>query len=208
MIRLASFLRDRRGASAAEFALVLPVMLLFLLGIIDVGRYIWNVNQVEKATQTGTRWAVATEVIPTGLNSYSFSISGGVPQGEVVPITKFPGVNCSSDTGVVSCQCKTENGGSCAFDATTANSTAFNALATRMNEIYGGIRPDNIEIDYDWSGLGYAGDPESSDVSPIVTVRVTRLAFRPIFLVGLINFSLPTLSYSLTMEDGAGAFAN
>ena len=37
-MRLA-FLTDRRGATAAEFALVLPAALLLLFGVIDVGRY-------------------------------------------------------------------------------------------------------------------------------------------------------------------------
>jgi hypothetical protein len=32
--------------------------------------------------------------------------------------------------------------------------------------------------------------------------------FRPIFLVGLFEFTLPDLSYTLTLEDGAGTFAN
>ena len=47
MIRLRSFARDERATSAAEFALVLPVMLFFLLGIIDVGRFMWYVSQAE-----------------------------------------------------------------------------------------------------------------------------------------------------------------
>ena len=63
---LRAFLRDGRGASAAEFALVLPLFLLFLLGTVDAGRYIWTVNEAEKATQIGARWAVATQLIPGG----------------------------------------------------------------------------------------------------------------------------------------------
>ena len=50
--------------------------------------------------------------------------------------------------------------------------------------------------------------PNGSDVDPLVTVRVTNLPFRPIFLGQIFDFGLPDLNYSLTMEDGAGSYAN
>ena len=77
-----------------------------------------------------------------------------------------------------------------------------------MNQIYGGIGSTNVTVDYDWSGLGYAGDPTGPDVAPLVTVRTTGLQFRPTFLANIFDFGLPDLSYTLTMEDGQGTFAN
>ena len=77
-----------------------------------------------------------------------------------------------------------------------------------MNQIYGGIGNQNVQIDYDWSGLGYSGDHNGSDVDPLVTVTVKNVAFRPIFLAGIFNFGLPDLSYTLTMEDGEGVYSN
>lgn len=205
---------DDRAASAVEFALVIPVVILFLLGIIDVGRFIWNTNEIEKAVQIGTRWAVATDIIPgaddssAGLKNYSFAISGGIPQGQVVPKTSFPGLSCEATSGSLQCSCKT--GGSCSFTSTPGvrGLTAFNQLVGRMNQIYGGIGNENVQIDYDWSGLGYSGDPNGSDVDPLVTVTVKDVGFRPIFLAGIFDFGLPDLSYTLTMEDGEGAFSN
>lgn len=64
---------DENGGPAAEFALVLPVALLFLAGIIDVGRYMWTYNEAEKATQMGVRYAVATDAVASGLAEYSFA---------------------------------------------------------------------------------------------------------------------------------------
>ena len=61
---LGKLCRDRSGAGAAEFALVLPLFLMFLLGIIDAGRYMWEHNRAEKATQMGTRYAVVTDMVP------------------------------------------------------------------------------------------------------------------------------------------------
>ncbi|WP_246444371.1 TadE family protein [Sphingomonas sediminicola] len=59
-----NILRRDDGATAAEFAMVLPLLILFLFGIIDVGRYMWTLNQVEKATQMGARMAVVTNMVP------------------------------------------------------------------------------------------------------------------------------------------------
>jgi TadE-like protein len=202
MNMLRRFTRDTSGGPAAEFALVLPLALIFLFGIIDVGRYMWEVNRAEKATQTGARWAVATDIIASGLVDYSFTVDGGILQGEPIPEADFPGVECDS-TG-----CSCANGGSCDFDL-DANADSFNALVDRMNDIKVDIGAANVIVNYRYSGLGYAGDPNGPDVAPIVTVQVQNLAFTPLIgaLLG-ITFNIPTLSYSLTMEDGAGGFSN
>jgi Flp pilus assembly pilin Flp len=211
---LSDFLRDERGASAAELALLLPLFLMFLLGTIDAGRYIWAVNQAEKATQIGARWAVATQLIPggddaDGLLEYSF-LDDGVETGTAVGVSHFPGVSCATSGANVSCSCK--SGGTCNFDyaATSAVSrAAWAALVKRMQQIDPDLKPANIQIDYDNSGLGYAGDPNGPDVAPLVTVSLRNLRFKPIALF-LFNASLPipSASYSLTLEDGQGTTSN
>lgn len=200
-----AFTRDERATSAAEFALVLPLLLLLLLGTIDVGRWVWNVGQLEKATMMGTRYAVVTDMVPSGLASYSFAVSGGIPQGNVVPQTSFPGVTCSAPSGTVSCTCV--SGGSCAFPL-TADQVAFERIVARMNVLYGGIGLDDVTIDYAYSGLGYAGDPDGSDVDPIVRISVANQAFRPISLGTFRDLGLPGTSHALTMEDGEGSLGN
>ncbi len=52
--------------------MVLPLLILFLFGIIDVGRYMWTLNQVEKATQMGARMAVVTNMVPGGLAAQNY----------------------------------------------------------------------------------------------------------------------------------------
>ena len=197
------FVSDDRGSSAAEFALILPIFLLFLLGLIDVGRFAWSFNELEKSTQTGARWAVATDMIPSNLISYSFAVQGGITQGTVVPLTAFPGVRCvGSAAGTPNCTCK----GPCAFDP-TGNATAFSTLLARMRQIYPSIPAASLNVDYDWSGIGFSGDPNGPDVAPIVTVSVKNLTFPLLFMLGT-EVGLPTSRYSMTLEDGQGTVSN
>jgi Flp pilus assembly protein TadG len=59
--RRARFLLNQRGQALAEFALVLPVLMLLIAGIIDFGRA-WNIKQaVTDAAREGARYAVVAD---------------------------------------------------------------------------------------------------------------------------------------------------
>ncbi len=204
MNAIRNFLRNDSGGPAAEFALVLPIFLIFFLGIIDVGLYAWNINRAEKATQVGARHAVVTDMVASGLANYKFATTGGIPQGTTVPQSAFPGMTCTGTATTATCTCTA----ACTFP-TTANGIAFGNIVGRMKGIMNTIEPANVRVDYDWSGLGFAGDPNGPDVAPIVTVTVQNLTFTPLtFQLFGGTVTLPTLSYSLTSEDGEGTFAN
>lgn len=202
---LRAFLRHTGGASAAEFSLVLPIFLIAIVGTIDVGRYIWSINTAEKATQIGARWAVATDMVASGLQGYSFAISGGIPQGTTVPAGSFPGIVCTGTSSTATCNCRSGSASYC----TGSSAAAFRNLVDRMNTIDSRITYANVQVAYDWSGLGFAGDPNGPDVAPLTTVTVSNLQFTPIttMLFGG-NINLPALSYTLTMEDGSGTESN
>jgi hypothetical protein len=166
----------------------------------------WEWNQAEKAVQMGARYAVATELVPSGLATYSYATDGGIPQGDPVPVTQFPGVSCSSASGAVSCSCKA--GGTCAFSL-SANADAFREIVARINVFKADVGAANVLIDYDYSGLGYAGDPNGPDVAPLVTVRLRNVVFQPVTLMLFnANITLPDFSTTLSLEDGQGTASN
>lgn len=208
MPALNSFLRDRRASSAAEFALVLPLLIIFLFGIIDVGRLMWTWNRAEKATQIGVRYAVATDPVATGLATYSFATgTTAVPQGNAVDASYFSSMTCDSTTcNSASAPCV---GSACASLITPYNSTAFTNIVDRMQSFLPELASANVLVQYQNAGLGYAGDPNGADVSPLVTVSIRNLVFHPItFAVFNGSIPLPSFSAALTMEDGQGSVSN
>lgn len=207
---LARFRGDQHGG-AAEFALLLPIMMLFLIGIIDAGRYAYSFNRGEKASQVGARMAVVTNPLFAELSTYTFSgkTVGGVMlgQGDVVPAAALGKITCTS----TACTCTTTPcldkaaGGTFTRDAKAI--AAFSALAARIKFMWPEIQDTDISVEYTGSGLGYAGNPTGMDIAPFVTVRILNRTFTSyLFLGRTVNF--PDFSYTLTMEDGTGSVSN
>lgn len=48
-------LRSRRGAAAVEYGLILPALLLFIIGIIDVSRLLWTYTTLNRAVEAAAR---------------------------------------------------------------------------------------------------------------------------------------------------------
>lgn len=218
MSRLRALLRGEGGATAAEFALVLPVALLFLLGIIDVGRYAWALNRMEKAVQMGARYAVATSIVPSGLNAMNYvgfnCGTSTLSAGDTICRDALGTVSCKSAGGAVSCACvPSALSGSCPTDLTTVNSTAFANIVARIHAIAPMVGAANVTVKYSGSGIGYAGDPNQdakgnplSQISPVVTVQLSNLTLPAVSLLGA-GIRLPSFQYSQTLEDGDGAIA-
>ena len=137
---LRTFRSDCRGTTAAEFALILPVAMLFLFGIVDTGRYAWNVNRLEKAAQMGARYAVATNVIPSGLNAASFAglnCNGvALTPGDTICKEALGTITCIKASTTVACTCANSSLGAGSCPAVgTLDSTAtgpFAKIATRI----------------------------------------------------------------------------
>jgi len=198
--------RCNSGSTAAEFALTLPLLLIFILGIIDAGRLAWEYNRTEKATQVGARVAVVTNSFPSGLVSedYVSKVVGGVTltQGDRIPATALGDLKCTRTT----CTCATAP---CPSTVGTIDTTTFdNVLLPRMQYMNPRIKAANVELHYTGSGLGYAGDPNGMQIAPIVTVKLTGMTFTPITTFLFASVNLPSFSTSLTAEDASGTQSN
>jgi hypothetical protein len=202
MTLLRHLARDRRASSAAEFALVLPLLILLLFGIIDTGRFFWELNRSEKATQMGARMAIVTTPVSPDLVGASFIDGTTTKSGDLVPATAMASVECDKD----GCSCAA---GSTPASCSDVDTDAFNTIVTRMTQMNPLITADNVVISYSGSGFGYAGDAdETMDVQPLVTVRLRNMRFTPIALLGFAGWDLPEARATLTAEDSSGSFSN
>jgi Flp pilus assembly protein TadG len=207
-LRFRQLWRDRSGATAAEFVLILPVFILLVFGMIDVAGYAWRMNMAQKATQFGARQAVVTNpVMPTlATTGYVGQTVGGVTltQGDVIPAAALGVVRCAKASGTLSCTCVTNP---CPSASTAA--APFDAIVARMQGIEPQITAANVQIEYRGSGLGYAGDPDGMEIAPLTRVSLVNMTYQP--WMGLIfngGIGLPNVSYTLPMEDGLGTVSN
>lgn len=69
--------RGLKGQALVEFALVLPILLILLLGILDFGRAIAAYNSVSNAARSGARVAIVNQdpaAIEAAVNSEAISL--------------------------------------------------------------------------------------------------------------------------------------
>jgi Flp pilus assembly protein TadG len=57
--RLSGVAGDRRGATAVEFAFILPVLLLTIMVVMETGRAVWHQNVLERSVQEAVRYVAA-----------------------------------------------------------------------------------------------------------------------------------------------------
>ena len=201
-------IRDQRGISSIEFALVATVFFTMIFGLIDFSRAMWEWNAAAKATQFGARYAVVSDIVSVDYKDFSGLSISGVTAGNNVPLKDAGGsdiiapIFCSdSDPGVgLAIGCGTSLGG---LAAAKADAVAFLAIVVEMQKMYGRIEAHNVVIEYRHIGLGFAGNPVGPDVDPLVTVKLRDIEF--IFvtpgLVGIFTLNLPDFAASLTGED-------
>ena len=99
---------DRRGQALVEFALILPILLILLLGILDFSRAVAAYNSVSNGARSGARVAIVNQdmdAIRDAVESEAFGLSDvdvvfnenaeGVP---ACPVTSGP---CCPQIGCV-----------------------------------------------------------------------------------------------------------
>ena len=86
--------RDRRGVAAVEFGLISPIFFGLLVGIIDVGRYMWTLNTIQYAIDQGVRAGVVQQLTTDEVKDLVKASLAGLKSGTVT-------VDVTSDTSTM-----------------------------------------------------------------------------------------------------------
>lgn len=108
------FRRDVRGAAAAEFVLILPILLLPLVGMVDVGVFAVQRMQVDSASQAGVAaaWHVCANPLAPA-NQTNCTAGGGDLAAAVTAAVQSTNLGTKvtlSATPIVGYYCATEAG--------------------------------------------------------------------------------------------------
>jgi hypothetical protein len=202
--------RDETGAVFAEFAILLPVIVLLLGGSIDFLYAFYQWNAAVKAVEVGARIAAVSDPVALGLNEFSNQavLNGAVP-GTTMPAFT---VTCQDD----SCSCL----GACAgLVQNSFNEKAMDRIVfgrglnkkacghqksyymTGMCDLLPAISRENVVVVYKQTGLGYAGRPGGP--LPTIQVSLTGMQFRFFFLNSFfgVHVAMPTITITITAED-------
>jgi len=204
------FARDCGGATIIELAVILPILLLLVLGIVEFGRLGYQETVGHKATDLAVRTAA---VRPSACDGVAGEID--------LPDVYAPPQNAAPRFGTL-CRVPTNGNATCAPVATQSctlqqaiaagNPTAQEIWRTVAPLLPGAASPANVEISYDFDGqLGFLGGP----YTPIITAEIVNLNFQFVTPLGALaalagsggnnqianTIPFPSMSASLPAED-------
>jgi hypothetical protein len=200
------FLSDTRGVNTVELAFVLPLLLLMTFAIIDFGRLLYDINGAHKAAQLGASLAVTRNPIALPVkdhfrcnvpsNKTLVGQSCRASDGSLRPECDFGTVVCTAD----GCSA---GGTTLALGSDEASQTIFDAILAEMRRALPWLMPENIEVTYKPSDIGFVGRPVPvAEVS--VAVRNVPFSFiaMPIFMImDDADIVVPAQTVTLTSED-------
>jgi Flp pilus assembly protein TadG len=208
---------DQTGAVFAEFAILMPVVVLIVCGSIDFLYAFYQLNAAAKATEVGARIASVSDPVAPGLNNLPNEavLNGEPPRG---PLPSFT-VTCSDGrcsctgtcTGMLDNPFNVKAMDRIVYGQDSESCTkAAASYAIGMCDVLPSITPANVVIVYTQTGLGYAGRPGGP--VPTITVSLQNMQFQFFFLAPLLGLqiAIPPMSTTVTAQDlcsagGSGA---
>ena len=198
--RVRRFACSTGGASMHEFTIVVLLFVTLIGMAIDFSWALYQWNAASKALYQGARLASTSDPVSSDLSALT-GLEGGANPGD--PFPNFTRV-CSG----ASASC---TGGT--YSATAMNTLIYGRGQTTcgslgadgyagMCDVFARVRPQNVIVTYQQTGLGFAGRPGGP--VPTITLELTGLTFNFIFLRGILGLgpiTMPPMRTTATAED-------
>jgi len=81
----------QRGAASVEFAIILPLLIIIVFGIIDVGLLLYNKQVITNASREGARAGIARSTIPVAVVVGNYCADRLIPDDGTSPTVNVSG---------------------------------------------------------------------------------------------------------------------
>jgi hypothetical protein len=202
--------KDESGAALIEFTAAAFTFFIVLFGIVEFSNVYYQWNAATKAVQLGARLAAVSDPVVPGLRDVT-GLSSTVLPGDPMPSFEF---SCwATNEAATSGTCT----GGITYDSTVsaaaiksivygigknACSPSTSSRDRGMCNIFTRVKPQNIEVRYQYTGLGYAGRPGGP--VPTITVSLRGLQYDFFLLgafIGTNSITMPSFATTVTGED-------
>ena len=194
----ATFLRDERGITSVEIAVLAPILFASVLASFDAGLYVWRWSQAVQAARMGARLAAVSDPVSSELGLMTGTETGaaaGEPVGAYVRVCTPSNAQCT-------------NGGT--YNATAMNriyygpgSTTCGQAPSRdsagMCDVLPLLKPQNVTVTYQSSGVDTAGIAGS--LRPLITVKIANAGPRLVLFDKILPATLPVVEVTMLAED-------
>lgn len=200
MSLVSKYVDNKNGSVTVEAAFLLPIMVVLTIGAFETCYGLFQWNTAQKSARIGARIAATTQPISEQLLTMTGLESGaepGDPMPNYVHLCNGASKSCTvggfNDSVFDEILYGPDNDGVCG-----STTKARRGIC----DIYSGVGPDNLEIEYRNSGLGRAGNPASP--APIITVTLKGLEYD----FALLRYftpsrmrTMPTIRVTVVAED-------
>lgn len=158
--------RFQRGAVAVEFALVLPLLLILLFGIIGFGVMMYNQAVITNAAREGARWGAVQSalLVPQPVNCSTTGLS------------VLMGSGCSG-SGQATSACQVASNYSASYLITFGTHTTPTITVSCITPSNGSSVASaiQVQVSYNYTGLGFFGLMGNSGASGLSSTAVMYL---------------------------------
>lgn len=210
--------KDESGAALLEFTAAAFTFFLVVFGVVEFSYAFFQWNAATKAVQLGARLAAVSGPVADGLLTRTLMEGGALP-GQVIDPKVSSAANfdficdgvrstCYGSGGtrnldnlktIVFGRCGGDTGDSCTVGGVRdqCNYTSSPRNIGMCNIFTKLTSTDNVEIRYQYTGLGYAGRPGGA--VPTITVSIVNLNFDFVLLGAFLGNSIPMPGFATTV---------